>query len=483
MTSQVREHTTPSPPAPVDALVTQLVRLMPTLMLVALVFLVTKKSSETVSNPDTFFHLRFGHEFLDGWSIWDPGSVTHFATAPWVPTQWLAEMAMAKVEDWFGLPGIAWITGAGFVALTLVVYLACRRVSGAWVSTTIAALMVIAASDGLSARPQQISYLLVVVYAEAWRRTSRDARPRWWLLAPAWFWPMLHGMWPLGIVVSAVAALGIVADRRATLSRRQCRDLLALPVSMAVVSALTPVGPKIYPAVLLVADRGRYYTEWQPPDFHRVPEIALMLLFAVVLVVRIRTGTRSWYVLGSIVVAAGFCVYSSRTVPVAAGLLALQAAAALGEITDRAQATRRRDGLIAHAVAGAGLVGLACAVPFTAAHPAPKPAWIDSEISALPAGTSLLNDDQDGGYLMWRYPQVQIWAHGYGDAFTLAQLHRTRQLVDLSPGWPRVLRASGIRYALLDPTEPLAYALVHDQGWHLEHRSKDYAWLVAPGAG
>ena len=41
-----------------------------------------------LDNNDTYFHLRFGHEFLSGaWSIRDPGSVSSFATADWVPTQ------------------------------------------------------------------------------------------------------------------------------------------------------------------------------------------------------------------------------------------------------------------------------------------------------------------------------------------------------------------------------------------------------------
>jgi hypothetical protein len=60
-----------------------------------------------LTNTDTYFHLRFGHEFLHGWSLRHPGSVSTFATADWVPTQWLSEIVMAKTEDWFGLPGVA----------------------------------------------------------------------------------------------------------------------------------------------------------------------------------------------------------------------------------------------------------------------------------------------------------------------------------------------------------------------------------------
>ena len=45
------------------------------------------------------------------WSLRDPGSVSTFATADWVPTQWLPQMVMAQTEDWFGLAGVAWLSG------------------------------------------------------------------------------------------------------------------------------------------------------------------------------------------------------------------------------------------------------------------------------------------------------------------------------------------------------------------------------------
>ena len=65
-----------------------------------------------LTNTDTYFHLRFGHEFLDGgWTLRDPGSVSSFGTNDWVPTQWLPQVVMAQLEDWFGLAGVAWFQG------------------------------------------------------------------------------------------------------------------------------------------------------------------------------------------------------------------------------------------------------------------------------------------------------------------------------------------------------------------------------------
>ena len=40
-----------------------------------------------------------------------PGSPTSFGTNDWVPTQWLPQVVMAQPEDWFGLAGVAWLSG------------------------------------------------------------------------------------------------------------------------------------------------------------------------------------------------------------------------------------------------------------------------------------------------------------------------------------------------------------------------------------
>ena len=104
-------------------------------------------------------------------------------------------------------------------------------------------------------RPQVISYLLVALTTAAWMRTREDGRARWWLIPMTWVWAMCHGMWPIGIVIGLVALVGIAADR--TADRRDLLRLSAIPVGSAVVAALTPVGPALYPAVLLVGGRGQ----------------------------------------------------------------------------------------------------------------------------------------------------------------------------------------------------------------------------------
>ena len=62
-----------------------------------LAFIVRGQFMPHVRN-DTWFHLRFGREFLEGWSLRNPGHLGVFDTADWIPTQWLSQMGMAWLE-------------------------------------------------------------------------------------------------------------------------------------------------------------------------------------------------------------------------------------------------------------------------------------------------------------------------------------------------------------------------------------------------
>ncbi|MCW2758236.1 MAG: hypothetical protein JWO46_1982, partial [Nocardioidaceae bacterium] len=449
-----------------ESKVTVAVRFLPYALLVALVVLVTKVASLPVTNADTFFHIRFGQEFLSDWSLWNPGSVTPFATRDWVPTQWLGEVVLGWFDNRFGLAGVAWLTGLMILGYMLALFVVCRRRAGALAAVAVTIVAVIASSDGLSGRPQVLSYLFMALLTDAWLRTAEDGRPRWWLVGLAWVWPLVHGMWLLGIVTSVVAAAGVLIDGRGTLDRRTRRQLLALPVAMALAAALTPIGPKIWTAVAVVGSRGSYYTEWAAPDYQRPVTLLMAVLLAVIVVIWVRRGQPGWFPVLMLLVCAGWALYTNRTVPIAAAMAAPMAAAALGRLGtgDIGEATRRTDVRLAGGLVAAALVVLAVVVPFTAADGPKQPSWLGPELRALPAGTPVLATDLTGGYLMWAYPSVPILAHGYGDTFTEAELRRNKDLIDVAPGWETELATTGITHAVLPKQSSLAYALDNTLG-------------------
>src|SRR4029450_3391864 len=82
-------------------------------------------------------------------------------------------------------------------------------------------------------------------------------------------------------------------------------------------------------AVLQVNSRAKYFYEWGPPDFTEFYAVVLLAMFALAVVPRVRRGPIAWSDLVLIGLAALWAVYSLRTVPVGACMLAPLAAAAV----------------------------------------------------------------------------------------------------------------------------------------------------------
>jgi hypothetical protein len=450
---------------------------LPWLVLAGILVSLVANTARPLTNTDTYFHLRFGHEFLEGWSLRHPGSVSTFATADWVPTQWLSEVVMAKTEDWFGLAGVAWLSGVLQVALFLGVYAAVRGRSGPLVAMPVTAVALYAMQSGLSMRPQVVSYLLTAAVAAAWLRTLDDHRMRWWLPPLVWLWAMLHGMWPVALLIGAASTVGLALDRA---PRPVVVRGALLTAACAGAAAVTPVGPSVYGAVVAVGARREYFAEWLPPDWFSWGSGGLALLLVATLVAVWRRAENTWTETLLIALAGVFAAFSVRTVPVAAAMLAPLAAAPLQALTGRRSPVDGRERWAVLGGAGLTLVVLALVVPRTSDDPLPVPPWADRAIGGLPAGTKVLDDWSLGGYLMWRYPRLDLVMHGYGDTFTTAQLARNNDLVGTAPGWRSELHQTGARVAVLRPRSLLASKLASQEGWRVADRSDTLELLRAP---
>src|SRR4051794_4305222 len=177
--------------------------LVPPLVLVGTLGTLVVNCARPLTNTDTYFHLRFGEEFLNGWSLRHPGSVSTFATRDWVPTQWLSEIAMTRTEQWFGLAGLGWFSRVLQILLFVGVYAAGRGRAGAVVALPLTAPAPYALQGGVLMRPQVGSFLLVAVVVAALLRTVDGGRVGWGLVPLVWVLAILPGMWPVALVVGA----------------------------------------------------------------------------------------------------------------------------------------------------------------------------------------------------------------------------------------------------------------------------------------
>src|SRR3954454_17657731 len=101
-------------------LVTRLLAHAPVCLVVLLMAILLRYSALHLNNFDTWFHLTLGDRSRTGdWSLSNPGGLTSFATSGWVATQWSTEVLASFFEQWFGVPGVAWLFGALYVVWLL----------------------------------------------------------------------------------------------------------------------------------------------------------------------------------------------------------------------------------------------------------------------------------------------------------------------------------------------------------------------------
>lgn len=428
---------------------------------------------------DLWFHLRIGNEFLDGWSIADPGHLGVFDSAQWAPTQWLSQIALTQIEHSYGLGGVLWVTGMIQIAIVLCIYLMCRESAGA-LPAAIATLACLACLAGsFTARPQVLSYLFVTLMVWAWMRSAHDGKPRFWLIPLVWLWVPLHGMWPIGIVISAVLALALMLDRRPG-GRCLCA-WLAVPILSGLAALATPLGWHAYSAVAAVSSRSQYFSEWGRPDFTDPRVMALVVMIAAVLVVELRRGPLTWFRLLLLGTGILLAIYSTRTVPVAAIVLVPLVADAIESLVPATPRVGRVEYVALAAMVAIALMTLTIVAPERGREEVAAP-WLDDRLAQEPDGTRVLNGWDAGAYFLWRHPQLDLVMHGYGDVFTDDELRRNVDISLARPRWDELVEGLDADIAVVVPETTLAYALTTHAGWTVTEGDDDFL-LLEPPAG
>jgi len=451
---------------------------LPLVVVSAIMLRLALAAALPISDPDVWWHLRLGDDFRDGWSLLHPDQLSTFATVRWAPTQWLPEVVASWTEQQFGLPGIAWLFGAGLLGVVLSVYVVCRRRADLLPAVLATGLALGAASASLSPRPQIISFALLALTVGAWLRAAEDGRPPWLLVPLSWVWAMCHGMWFTGVLVGVGVVIAMVLDRRHLL--RTVARAAAVPVLSLGVAALTPAGPRLLWAPFAVGERRTMIIEWQQASWHDGPVlvVAVMLAGLAVLFVRRRP---TWVELALVAMSVVWLVTSARTVALSGVILAPLVASRLQELLGDRVAVTRSERVWLGATAAGCLAVLAAVVPSTADEPEGFPLALDPQLAALPDGTSILNTWTLGGWLEWRHPNVDPVVDGLAEAYTVEHLRGYINALELRPGWPDFVARTGAQVALLEQEDQLlAGALQHDLGWRQVGEDEGTVLLVAP---
>lgn len=442
-----------------------------------------------LSDNSFLWHLRTGHLILDeGIPRADPYSFT----APgvkWVAQSWLAEVAYAGLDRWWGPWGIRLLIAATAAALGLLGFRLTLRLAGNRVRAAALFLVVFAAVLTVwSERPLAFGLLATMVLL--WIVEAPDS----WvgrhvivaLPVLMWCWGNVHGTVALGFVYLGLHLAGRWAEGCPPWVGRE-RTLAAGGLLGFVAMVANPYGVDLVLFPVRLVLRGETLgnvVEWRSPDFRSTAGMIVGAWLAVFLVVVIRAAKRPG--VRDLVVAVPFvllALWAVRNVGMAT-LVTLPVAA-------RAVAAPERDeqpSLLGYAMA-AVLVAVMAVVTLDAARE-PDFDLDDYPVAALDAaeqqgllGYPMFTSDAWGGYVIARHwPTQQVFLDDRYDMYPRSVVDDYDVLAEPRRGWEQVVDRSGVQVVVWDPDRALSQVLASAPGWSLVHADDVAVVYVRDGA-
>jgi hypothetical protein len=326
-------------------------------------------------------------------------------------------------------------------------------------------------------------------------------------------WANLHGGFVIGLLLIGIHLAGEVlegvADRLGkgeawgAIWAQRKRSLLTLASVLAVSAvavSLNPYGPRLLGYPLQTLSIGTLQTsinEWQSPDFHSVDSLPfLVLLLGAMLMLAISPRPKAGREIVLFATLAGLGLVARRNIALfalgVAPLLAQHAWAILAslELGRRFESKPVRAGvarvvnlivlaLLVVAAAGKMIEPLSTARNQQALQEQ-QPLGALAALKAAQLPGPLFNSYTWGGYLIWDvWPAYLTFVDGRTDLFADGVLTEYLTVWNAGDGWEQILRAYGIRLALIEPEAPLADELM-SAGWVLVYSDQQAVLFAAP---
>jgi hypothetical protein len=239
-------------------------------------------------DPDTLWQITVGQWILDHHAV--PHTDVYSFTmrgAPWISTQWLAQVLYAEVYAWFGWTGPVVLAAAAIAsAFALLARFLDRYLRETTTLVFVVAALLLTLPHQL-ARPHVLAFPILIAWIGGLiDAADRRAAPPFWLLPLMALWANLHGGFVFGLAMIAPIALDGVVNA-------QAGDRMRLTVRWAIFAALavgagccTPYGWNALLAsekILSLGSALPLIVEWKPADFNGVGPLEICLLLGIAL--------------------------------------------------------------------------------------------------------------------------------------------------------------------------------------------------------
>jgi hypothetical protein len=447
-------------------------------------------TARPATDPDLWWHLRTGQWMVENRQIphTDPFSFTRNGS-PWVSHEWLSELLLFGLwlsTGWAGLIIFsAIVTTAGFM---LLFWRCAAPPHWAAAATVLGAL---ASAPAWGVRPQMFTFLLASLWL--WLLERSESRPWLLLWIPASFllWLNLHAGFALGLALLLAYGIGLIWEGLAgeTEWRLVRPHALRLLLTMGACFALVPLNPSgaqlyRYPLdVLRSGEMRAFIVEWHSPDFHQRLYLPLLLVILTLLFAFASPLVRPRPRIIVPLLGAFFAAIDAvRHIPIFVLLAVPVIATAFHD--------RHRPSISSPARTVPGLINLGIPVIvvvmmaiFTgaewtklardqaAAETKMYPTNAVDQLASLQAPDRVFAYYDWGGYLIWRrYPTAKVFVDGRADLYGPDLLRQFQSVMQLRPGWQKILDTWSVTTIVVPSSSALTQALALDHSWQAPYK-------------
>jgi hypothetical protein len=415
----------------------------------------------------------------------------------WHPNAWAFDAAAGGAYRLGGWLGVSLLRLVLLGAIIAAAWLASGRLTDSRWARALAVFLAGALLPPFSAlRPQLASFGLLLVCLHLTRHTLTVARPLpalALLAATVALWADVHGVVVVGAAAVVAASAGYVAERvaidRASVAAAARRAGLTALVAVAA-SCMSPYGWTVWTYAVHTRAASRNIQEWQHPSLHAADDV---FLFAVIVLALLwgllRRGQQPWRELLPALVLTALAADAVRNEPLALLAAVPLLAGALEGVGGAMPLwlSNRLPRALSPTVAFAGLVVTvlafgwfvrdgAAGLDLTRLRPRAFPV---RSAAALPSGCRLLNEYDQGGYLILARPDIPVSQDGRNDLYGAAFVDRQGQLL-AGAGGTAALDRLGITCVLVKPGRGLIDQLQTSSQWiRVAADPRAQAWIRA----
>lgn len=459
-----------------------------------------KMLSQTLSDPDLWWHLKTGSIIVGTRSI--PHADAYSYTVPgkaWVVQEWGSEVILHGLREAFGLYGIFfWRALMLLLVYALVGRLLVRRMGNSIGTWVLLALVAYGGSANWTERPNLFSFAFMALLLLLIDRRDTSI---WWFVPVTIVWANLHGMviMGIGLIGLVAAAEGLKLAFRWPGGDRVWTKRLALVTGVSAVATLVnPRGPGlIVHSFRLVRDVSQVVTEWFSPDFHELSSILFLLLLLVTITTLALHPTRPDPTDVALTLAfTVLALQAARNLAIAAIVLGYVAARYLPGTFDQIRGDRRPSTATSPAIGVVAIVVIVVAFGLVGGRGFPAsddlqeivdPTYPVAAILALDRqGTRLYTQDSWAGLVIDQdWPNAHVYYDTRVDLYGRERATRYARTLAAFPGWDTELDSTCTTHVLVRVNAPLARVLQLSEAWSVERqdrRSITFA-RAAPAAG